>query len=53
MEFVTKVRVVPSIVDPFDVYYDNKGTITQAKEPMSYQHSKHILIRFHPIKKIA
>ena len=47
-KFITKLRVVPSIVDMILLYYDNNGAIVQAKEPRSHQRSKHIReIPFH------
>nr|WP_301002338.1 Ty1/Copia family ribonuclease HI [Bifidobacterium longum] len=51
-KFVTELVVVPSIVDPVDLYCDNNGAIAQAKEPRSHQRSKHILRRFHLIREI-
>ena len=50
--FVFRLGVVPSITNPVDVYCDNNGAITQAKEPISHQRSKHILRRFHLICEI-
>ena len=41
-KFVTELGVVPSIVDPIDLYCDNNGAIAQAKEPQSHQRSKHV-----------
>ncbi|KAL5683639.1 hypothetical protein ACJX0J_010024, partial [Zea mays] len=35
--------VVLSAPDPLDLYYDNSGGITLAKEPISYQKFKHRL----------
>ena len=52
-KFVSKLGVVPSIVDPIEVFCDNNGAITQAKEPRSHQRSKHILRRFHLIREIV
>ncbi|PKI64770.1 hypothetical protein CRG98_014839 [Punica granatum] len=51
-KFVAELVVVPSIADPIDLYCDNNGAIAQAKEPRSYQRSKHILKRFHFISGI-
>ena len=51
-KFVFTLGVVPSITNPMDVYYDNKGPIAQAKKPRSHQRSKHILKRFHLIREI-
>ncbi|KAK8632767.1 hypothetical protein V6N13_073148 [Hibiscus sabdariffa] len=48
-KFVTELGVVPSISDAMELYCDNNGAITQAKEPRSHQRSKHILRCFHLI----
>ena len=50
--FVFRLGVFLSITNPVDVYCDNNGAISQAKEPRSYQRSKHILRRFHLIREI-
>ncbi|KAK9028187.1 hypothetical protein V6N11_067998 [Hibiscus sabdariffa] len=47
-----KLRVVPSISDSIELRCDNNGAIAQAKEPRSYQRSKHILRRFHLKREI-
>jgi hypothetical protein len=46
--FVTKNGVVPSILDPMEIYYDNIGTIVLTKDPRSHPKTKHIA-RFHII----
>jgi hypothetical protein len=51
-KFVDELGVVPSIVNPVDLYCDSTGAISQAKEPRSHQRSKHILRRFHLIREI-
>ena len=51
-KFITELEVVPSIIDPIELYCDNNGAIAQAKEPRSHQRSKHILRRFHLIRDI-
>ena len=51
-KFITELGVVPSIVDPILLYYDNNVAIAQAKEPRSHQRSKHVLHRYHVIRKI-
>ena len=48
-KFIIGLGVVPSILNPVDLFCDNNGAITQAKEPRSHQRSKHILRRFHLI----
>ena len=50
--FVFRLGVVPSITNLVDVYCDNNGAISQAKEPKSHQRSKHKLRRFHLIREI-
>ncbi|KAI5399982.1 hypothetical protein KIW84_065069 [Lathyrus oleraceus] len=34
--WINKLDIVPSIVDPIGLYYDNNGVIAQAKEPRSH-----------------
>ena len=50
--FINGLGVVPSILDPLEIFCDNNGAIAQAKEPRSHQKSKHILRRYHLIRKI-
>ena len=52
-KFISKLGVVPSIVDPIPLYCDNNGAIVQAKEPRSHQRSKHVLRRYHLIREIV
>ena len=52
-KFITGLDVVPSIVNPVDLYYDNNGAITQVKEPRPYQRTKHILREHHLIQEIV
>ena len=35
-KFVFRLGVVTRITNPMDVYYDNNGSIAQAKEPRSH-----------------
>ena len=51
-KFITRLRIIPSISDPVDLYCDNNGGIVQAKKLRSHQRSKHILRRYHLIRKI-
>ena len=51
-KFISELGVVPSIVDPVPLYCDNNEAIVQAKEPRSYQMSKHVLRRYHLIREI-
>ena len=52
-KFISGLDVIPSIINPVDLYCDNNGAIAQAKEPRSHQRSKHILRRFHLIREIV
>ncbi|KAK8600566.1 hypothetical protein V6N12_050419 [Hibiscus sabdariffa] len=40
-EFISELRVVPSILDAVGLYCDNNGAIAQAKEPRSHHGPKH------------
>ena len=42
-KFITELDVVPGIKQPVPFYYDNTGTVAQAKEPRSHHKFKHIL----------
>ena len=52
-KFITGLGVVPSILNPMDLFCDNNGDIAQAREPRSHQRSKHILRRFHLTREIV
>lgn len=51
-KFISKLNVVPSVVDPVTLYCDNNGAIAHAKEPISHQRSKYIFRRFYLIREI-
>ncbi|KAI5434055.1 hypothetical protein KIW84_021063 [Lathyrus oleraceus] len=50
--WINKLGIVPSIVDPIGLYYDNNGVIAQAKKPRSHQRSKYTLRRCVKICKV-
>ena len=50
-KFITELGVVPTIVDPIELYCDNNGAIVLAKEPRSHQRTKHILRKYHLIRE--
>ena len=52
IKFVFELGVIPSCSSPIDLYCDNSGATTQAKELRSHQKSKHILRRYHLIRDI-
>ncbi|KAL0401973.1 UNVERIFIED_CONTAM: hypothetical protein Slati_4227200 [Sesamum latifolium] len=51
--YIQELRVVPSIGEPMVIFYDNNGTIAQAKEPRSHHGSKHILRRYHLLREMV
>jgi hypothetical protein len=50
--FVSELGVVPTASSPMDLYCDNSGAITQAKEPRAHKMANHVLRRYHLIRKI-
>ena len=52
-KFISDLDVVPSIMQPIQLFCDNTGAIAQAKEPRSHHKAKHILRKFHCIREIA
>ena len=51
-KFITELGVAPSLVGPVLLYCDSSGAIAQAKESKAHQRTKHILRRYHLIRKI-
>jgi hypothetical protein len=51
--FLMDLAVAPWSSSPLDVYYDNCGAITQAKEPRWHQKNEHILRRYHLIRQFV
>ncbi|KAK8652076.1 hypothetical protein V6N13_061100 [Hibiscus sabdariffa] len=49
-EFISELRVVPSILDVVGLYCDNNGAIAQAKEPRSHHGPKHTFKCFYLIQ---
>ena len=52
-KFISELGVVPTIVDPIDVYCDNNGAVALAKEPRSHQRSLHIQQKYHLIREFV
>jgi hypothetical protein len=48
--FITKLGVVPSALDPLEILCDNSGAIAMAKEPRYHPNTKHIKRRFYIIR---
>jgi hypothetical protein len=51
-KFLDELGVVPSISVPIDIYCDNNGAIAQAKEPSSSSKSRHVMRKYHLIRRI-
>jgi hypothetical protein len=43
----------PNASSPLNLYCDNNGAITQAKQPSNHQKSKHVLWKFHLIQQFV
>src|SRR3954471_5075587 len=52
-DLISLLGVVPDSANPLDLYCDNSGTITQAREPRHHQKSKPIERRYHLIRKFV
>ena len=49
-EFMTDLGVVPSALDPMNLFCDNNGAIALAKEPRFHKRTRHIKRRFNSIR---
>ncbi|KAJ9565696.1 hypothetical protein OSB04_001662 [Centaurea solstitialis] len=47
------IGVVPSIQDPIEIFCDNEGAVILAKEPRSHKRTRHILRKFHYVRKVV
>jgi hypothetical protein len=50
--FVSKLSVVPNASSPMDLYCDNSGATSQAKETRSYKRPKHVVRHYYLICEI-
>ncbi|KAL0427444.1 UNVERIFIED_CONTAM: Retrovirus-related Pol polyprotein from transposon RE2 [Sesamum latifolium] len=51
--YIQELGVVPSIAEPEVIFCDNNRAITQAKEPRSHHHSKHILRCYYLLREMV
>ncbi|KAL0302115.1 UNVERIFIED_CONTAM: Retrovirus-related Pol polyprotein from transposon TNT 1-94 [Sesamum calycinum] len=51
--YIQELGVVPSIVEPVVIFYDNNEAIAQTKESRSHHRSKHILRRYHLLREMV
>ena len=49
-KFLEEIGVVPSALDPVEIYCDNSGVMAQAKEPRSHHKARHIARKYHLIR---
>ena len=47
--FLDDLGIFPASVKPLDLYCDNSGAITQAKEPRDHHKTRHIDRKYHLI----
>lgn len=52
-KFIVELGMDPNIVDPIELYCDNSGVVTQARNLQSYKQCKHIFRQFYLIKEIV
>ncbi|KAL0285291.1 UNVERIFIED_CONTAM: hypothetical protein Sangu_2786900 [Sesamum angustifolium] len=50
--YIQELGEVSSITEPGVIFCDNNGAIAQANEPRSHHRSKHILRRYHLLRKM-
>ena len=51
--YIQELGVVPRIVEPVVIFWDNNGVIAQAKKQRSHHRSKHILKRYHLLREMV
>jgi hypothetical protein len=52
-EFIDELGVVPSIIDPVELYYDNTGAIANVKDHRSSKRTMHIKRKYHIIRELV
>ncbi|KAL2228575.1 UNVERIFIED_CONTAM: Copia protein [Sesamum indicum] len=52
-KYIQELGVVPRIVEPVVIFYDNNGEIAQAKKQRSHHRSKHILKCYHVLREMV
>ena len=50
-KFVEEIGVVPSVLNPKELYCYNSGVVTQAKEPRSHMKTRVVKHRYHIIRQ--
>ena len=49
-QFLEDLGVVPSAMDPVEIYWDNSGVVAQAREPSSHHKTMHIQCKYKLIR---
>ena len=49
--FIGDLGVVPSISNPIEIFCDNEGAVALIKEPKDHERTRHILRKYHYIRK--
>jgi hypothetical protein len=49
--FIGDLCVVPNIKDSIDIFCDNEGAVALTKEPHVHEKSRHILRKYHYVRK--
>ncbi|TLX69409.1 Ty1/Copia family ribonuclease HI [Labilibacter sediminis] len=49
--FIGDLGVVPNIKDPVEIFCDNEGAVALTKEPHIHEKSRHILRKYHYVRK--
>jgi hypothetical protein len=50
--FISEFSAIPSASSHMDIYCDNSGAISQAKEPRAHNRAKHVVRHYYLIHKI-
>nr|GEX59040.1 hypothetical protein [Tanacetum cinerariifolium] len=51
--FIGDLRVVPTVQDPIEIFYDNESAVALTKEPNDHEKSKHIERKYHFVLSIV
>ena len=52
-KFIGDLGVVPTILDPVEIFCDNVSVVVLEQEPRSQNHTRHILRKYHYIRQVV
>ena len=52
-KFIGDLGVVPSILDPVEIFYDNESAVVLAQEPRSQKCTQYILRKYHYVCQVV